>query len=61
MWHVVPLGLTNAPGVFMRVINRLFKDLLDERVVVFLDDILICITTAKQHLDLLRKVLCRLQ
>ena len=40
-WHVVPFGLTNAPGVFMCIMNQLFEDLLDQGVVVFLDDILI--------------------
>ena len=40
-WCVVPFGLTNAPGVFMHVMNQLFEDLLDQGVVVFLDDILI--------------------
>ena len=37
----VPFGLTNAPGVFMHIMNWLFEDLLDQGVVVFLDDILV--------------------
>ena len=40
-WRVVLFGLTNASGVFMYFMNWLFKDLLDQRVVVFLDNILV--------------------
>ena len=45
----------------MHVMNRLFKDLLDQGVVVFLDSLLIYSTMAKQHLAQLRKVPCKLQ
>ena len=45
-WCVVPFGLTNAPGVFMHIMNWLFEDLLDQGVVVFLDNILIYSNTA---------------
>ena len=48
-WRVVPFGLTNAPSVFMRVMNRLFADLLDQGVVVFLDDILIYSENVTDH------------
>ena len=48
-WRVVPFGLTNAPSVFMGVMNRLFADLLDQGVVVFLDDILIYSKDVMDH------------
>ena len=38
---IMPMGLTNAPAIFMQIMNNLFVDMLDKGVVVFLDDILI--------------------
>ena len=44
--HIVPFVLTNASGVFMRVVNWLFEDPLDQGAIVSLDSILIYSTTA---------------
>ena len=38
---VMPFGLTNAPAVFQRMMNEIFRDVLDTIVVIYLDDILI--------------------
>jgi hypothetical protein len=38
---VLPFGLTNAPGVFMSLMNRVFHEYLDKFIQVFIDDILI--------------------
>ncbi|KAA0065968.1 pol protein [Cucumis melo var. makuwa] len=37
---VMSFGLTNVPGVFMNLMNRVFKDFLDTFVIVFINDIL---------------------
>ena len=55
-WVVMPIGLMNAPEVFMSAINNLFVDLLDKGVVFFLDDVLVFRTTIEKHFELLEKV-----
>ena len=38
---VISFGLTNAPVVFMDLMNRVFLEYLDSFVIVFIDEILI--------------------
>jgi hypothetical protein len=54
---VLPFGLTNAPGVFMSLMNRVFHEYLDKFIQVFIDDILIYSRTTKEHEKHLRLVL----
>ncbi|KAL0556495.1 hypothetical protein IC582_005009 [Cucumis melo] len=54
---VMSFGLTNAPAVFMDLMNRVFKDFLDTFVIVFIDDILIYSKTEAEHEEHLHKVL----
>jgi hypothetical protein len=54
---VVPFGLTNAPVVFMFLMNDIFINYLDKFVIVFLDDILIYSKSEEEHEHHLRLVL----
>lgn len=53
----MPFGVTNAPGVFMEYMNRIFQAYLDRFVVVFIDDILIYSKSEKEHAEHLRIIL----
>ena len=54
---VMPFGVTNAPAIFMDYMNRIFHELLDKFVVVFIDDILIYFKNHEEHERHLRIVL----
>jgi hypothetical protein len=46
---ILSFGLTNAPGVFMSLMNGVFHEYLDKFVQVFIDDILIYSHTTEEH------------
>jgi hypothetical protein len=54
---IFPFGLTNAPGVFMSLMNGVFREYLDKFIQVFIDDILIYSQTMEEHNEKLRLVL----
>jgi hypothetical protein len=48
---VMSFGLTNAPAIFMDLINRFCKPYLDKFVIVFIDDILVYSCTKDEHVS----------
>ena len=58
---VMPFGVTNAPSTFQRMMNSLFKEELDDYVLVYLDDILVFSSTLEEHIAHIRKALERLR
>ena len=58
---VMPFGVTNAPSTFQRMMNMLFKDELDNFVLVYLDDILIFSKTLEDHIQHIRQALEKLK
>ncbi|KAL0534217.1 hypothetical protein IC582_028505 [Cucumis melo] len=49
--------LTNAPVVFLDLMNKMFKDFLDTFVIVFIDDILVYSKTEAEHEEHLYQIL----
>ena len=52
---VLPFGLTNAPATFMHLIHSIFREQLDDFIVIFLDDILVYSRDLISHMAHVRK------
>jgi len=54
--------LTNSPATFQAMMNDLLRDLVvEEKVVVFIDDVMVAIETEKEYDEIVEEVLRRLE
>ena len=53
----MPFGLTNAPVAFMALMNHVFQPYLDKFIIIFIDDILVCLKSKHEHQQYLKIVL----
>ncbi|KAG1929330.1 retrotransposable element [Pimephales promelas] len=58
---VMPFGLSNAPAVFQGFMNEIFRDLLHQFVIIYIDDILIYSPDLSTHIRHVQTVLQRLR
>ncbi|XP_060216556.1 uncharacterized protein LOC132644033 [Lycium barbarum] len=56
-FSVMSFNLTNAPTVFMDLMNHAFRPLLDQFMIVFIDDILVYTRSEVEHAEQLCAVL----
>ena len=51
-------GITNSPAVFQTIMNHLFRDLINQEVVVvYMDDILIYMRDMKEYNKVIEEIL----
>ena len=59
---VIFFGLTNSPVMFQAMINDLLRDLVvEEKVAVFIDDVMIATETEEEYDEIVEKVLKSLE
>jgi len=59
---VMFFGLTNSPATFQAMMNDLLRDLvIEEKVAVFIDDVIVATETEEGHDEIVEEVLRRLE
>jgi len=59
---VMFFGLTNSPASFQVMMNNLLRDLVvEEKVIVFINDVMVAIETEEGHDEIVEEVLRRLE
>jgi len=60
-YKVMPFGRFNAPDRFQAMTNKVLREFLDHGLVVYLDDILIYLESEEEHIELVKKVLAKVE
>ena len=60
-YTVMPFGLVNAPATFQAMINHIFRDMLDQGTLAFMDDIIFHAVEKARHDEIGLEVLRRLK
>lgn len=60
-WRSMPMGLTNSPATFQRMMELVLRGLPWQVCMVYLDDVLIYSPTFEDHFSSLREVFSRIQ
>jgi len=59
---VMFFGLTNSPATFQEMMNDLLRDLVvEEKVAVFINDVMVAMETEEEHDEIVEEVLKRLE
>ncbi len=58
---VMPFGLFNAPAMFCTLMNDIFWEWLDDFMVIYINNIFVCIDSMEEHVEHLWKVFQRLR
>ena len=59
-YTVLPMGVTNTTETFQRLMNTIFEGILHKKVETYLDDIIIYLSTLREHVEHVREVVNRL-
>ena len=60
-FKVAPMGLSNSPLTFCRLMSLVLQGIMDENLLVYMDDILVVSGTVEDHCTKLKQVFERLQ
>jgi len=58
---VMPFRLSDTPTTFQDMMNHIFQDMLDLRLLAYMDDLLIYVKTVEEHDKIVQEVLQRLR
>jgi len=59
---VIFFGLTNSPAMFQAIMNDLLRDLVvEEKIAVFINDMMVVTETEEEHDEIVEEVLRRLE